>query len=221
LATQSRNASFIASFSEFDPLVTDFTSAHAEYVGRLTRDIFRTHVDRAGQVEQRADGGGGHAVLAGAGLGDDAGLAHAPGQQDLADAVVDLVRAGMIQLVALEVDLRAAEMFGQPLGEIERAGPPHIMLEVVFQLLPEIRVVVGGVPGLFDLEDQRHQGFGHEAAPEYAEMTLLVRPAPVCIDLLLFHESRRAPWKLGAFCNSIITGQFHSAFDRAVPVSNC
>ena len=37
-------------------------------------------------------------------------LAHAPGQQDLADAVVDLVRAGMVQLVALEVDLGAAEL---------------------------------------------------------------------------------------------------------------
>ena len=64
------------------------------------------------------------AVLAGAGLGDDPGLAHAPGEQDLAQAVVDLVRAGVVQLVALEVDLGAAEMLGQPLGEIERARAP-------------------------------------------------------------------------------------------------
>ncbi len=51
-------------------------------------------------------------MLAGAGLGDDAGLAHALGKQDLADAVVDLVRAGVVQLFALEIDLRAAEMLG-------------------------------------------------------------------------------------------------------------
>ena len=63
------------------------------------------HVDDASQAEARADGGGGDAVLAGAGLGDDARLAHAPGEQDLADAVVDLVRAGVVELVALEVDL--------------------------------------------------------------------------------------------------------------------
>jgi hypothetical protein len=63
-------------------------------------------------------------VLAGAGLGDDAGLAHALGQQDLAEAVVDLVRAGVVQLVALEIDLGAAEMLGQALGEIEREGRP-------------------------------------------------------------------------------------------------
>jgi hypothetical protein len=48
-------------------------------------------------------------VLAGAGLGDDPRLAHAHRQQDLADAVVDLVRAGVVELVALEPDLRAAE----------------------------------------------------------------------------------------------------------------
>jgi hypothetical protein len=63
-------------------------------------------------------------VLAGAGLGDDALLAHALGEQDLAEAIVDLVRAGVVQLVALEVDLGAAEMLGQALGEIEREGRP-------------------------------------------------------------------------------------------------
>ena len=78
---------------------------HAEHVGLLPLDVDRAHVDDAGQAEQRAHGGGGDAVLAGAGLGDDAGLAHAAGQQDLAHAVVDLVRAGVVQLVALEVDL--------------------------------------------------------------------------------------------------------------------
>jgi hypothetical protein len=67
---------------------------------------------------------GGHAVLAGAGLGDDPGLAHPLGQQDLAHAVVDLVRAGVVQLLALQIDLRAAEVLGQARGEIERAGRP-------------------------------------------------------------------------------------------------
>jgi hypothetical protein len=66
-------------------------------------------------------------MLAGAGLGDDARLAHALGQQDLADAIVDLVRAGVIELVALEVDLGAAEMLGQPLGEIQRRRPARIV----------------------------------------------------------------------------------------------
>jgi hypothetical protein len=46
-------------------------------------------------------------VLAGAGLGHDAPRAQALGQQRLADGVVDLVRAGVRQVLALEPDLRA------------------------------------------------------------------------------------------------------------------
>jgi hypothetical protein len=56
-------------------------------------------------------------MLARAGLRDDPRLAHADREQDLADAVVDLVRAGVVQLVALEPDLRAAQIFGQALGK--------------------------------------------------------------------------------------------------------
>ena len=99
---------------------------HAQDIGRLPLHVDRAHVDDAGQAEEGADGGGGHAVLARAGLGDDPRLAHAPGQQDLAHAVVDLVRAGVVQLLALQIDLRAAEVLGEPLGEIERARPADI-----------------------------------------------------------------------------------------------
>ena len=80
---------------------------HAEHVGLLPLDVLGAHVDDAGQAEARADRGGGDAVLARAGLGDDPRLAHADREQDLADAVVDLVRAGVVELVALEPDLRA------------------------------------------------------------------------------------------------------------------
>ena len=58
------------------------------------------------QAEARAGRGRGDAVLARAGFGDDALLAHAPREQNLAEHVVDLVRAGVVELVALEIDLR-------------------------------------------------------------------------------------------------------------------
>ncbi len=48
-------------------------------------------------------------------------------EQDLAQAIVDLVRAGVIEVFALEIDFRAAQMRGQPLGEIERAFAADIM----------------------------------------------------------------------------------------------
>ena len=84
---------------------------HAEDVRLLALDIDFAHIDDAGKTEARGDRGRRDAVLARAGLGDDAGLAHAAREQNLAEAVVDLVRAGVIEVFALEIDLRAAEMF--------------------------------------------------------------------------------------------------------------
>ena len=147
---------------------------HAEHVGLLPLDVGRAHVDGARQAEQRAHGRGRHAVLAGPGLGDDAGLAHAPGQQDLAHAVVGLVAAGVVQLVALEVDLRAAELPGQPLGEPQRAGPADIMRQVTLQIGMERRVGLRRIIGLLDLQDQRHQRLGDKASAVVAEAAALV-----------------------------------------------
>ena len=100
---------------------------HAEDVGFLTLDVGGAHIDDARVAETSRDGGGGDAMLAGAGLGDDAFLAHALGKQDLAEAVVDLVRAGMVQILALEIDLCAAEMLRQAFRKIELRGPAGIM----------------------------------------------------------------------------------------------
>ena len=81
---------------------------HAEDVQFLAAHVFGAHVDDALEAEQRADRSGGDAVLAGAGFGDHALLAHALDEQALAEAVVDLVRAGVEQVFALEIDFCAA-----------------------------------------------------------------------------------------------------------------
>ena len=73
-------------------------------VGRLAADVLHAHEDRTLEAEQRGGGGRRNAVLPGAGLGDHALLAHALGEQQLAERVVDLVRAGMTEVLALEKD---------------------------------------------------------------------------------------------------------------------
>lgn len=151
---------------------------HAEDVRRLALDVGGAHVDHAGKPEAGGDGCGSHAVLTGAGLGDDAGLAHALGEQDLADAIVDLVRAGVVQLLALEIDLGAAEFGRQALGEIERARPTDVMGAELLELRLEARIVLGLVPFVLEIEDQRHQGLGDETAAENAEAAVLVRSGP-------------------------------------------
>ena len=104
---------------------------HAIDVGRLALDVLAAHVDHAFQPVARRDRGGGNAVLAGAGFGDDALLAHAPGEQGLADGVVDLVRAGVVEVFALQVNLRAAELFRPAFGMIDRARAADVMLQFV------------------------------------------------------------------------------------------
>ena len=63
------------------------------------------HVHPALKTKERRRGRRGHTVLPRAGLGDDALLAHALCKQHLSKRVVDLVRAGMAQVLALEPQL--------------------------------------------------------------------------------------------------------------------
>ena len=118
LVTQSRIASLIASFSVRLPASTlqhlGAEQPHAEDVERLPLHVLGAHVDVALEAEQRAGRRRRDAVLPGAGLGDDAPLAHADGEQRLAERVVDLVRAGVRQVLALEEDARAAGRCRQP-----------------------------------------------------------------------------------------------------------
>ena len=98
----------MASFNVLLPLVTGATLAPSSRIRKtfklLAPDVLLAHVDDALHVEQGRHGGGGHSVLAGAGLGDQASLAHPPGQQRLPDSVVDLVRAGVVEVLPLQVE---------------------------------------------------------------------------------------------------------------------
>ncbi len=157
---------------------------HARHVRRLPRHVGRTHVDLARKAETRAHRRHGNAMLPGAGLGDDARLLHAPRQLDLAQAVVDLMAARVVELVALEVDFGAAlaalglrhlaEMRRQPLGVVKRARPSAVVEHEVGQLGLERRIVLGGVIGRLQIEDQRHQRFGNEPPAVEAEVSPLV-----------------------------------------------
>ena len=147
---------------------------HAEHIGRLTGDVGCPHIYHARQAKTRANRGGGDAVLAGAGLRDDPRFAHAHRQQNLADAIVDLVRAGVVQLVALEPDLRAAQFLGQARREIQRAGAAHVMFQQIVELLPKGGVLLGAAVFRLQIEYQRHQRFGDIAPAECAEMAVAV-----------------------------------------------
>ena len=144
VATQSRMASLTASFSVRLPdMAGDHLGAqqaHAEHVEGLARRCRPRPCRPCTSMPSRAAAvARGHAVLAGTGLGHQAGLAHAPGQQGLAQHVVDLVRAGVVEVLALEQHPHA-QLVGQPVALGQRRRPPGVVAQQVVQLGAEGRV---------------------------------------------------------------------------------
>ena len=121
---------------------------HPGHVQRLPPGVLLAHVDDALQAEQRGRGRGGHAVLAGAGLGDDPGLAHPLGQQRLAEDIVDLVRAGVGQVLALEEHPAAAGRGGEPRHLGQQRRPARVPGGQRGQLGLEAGVGLGALVGL-------------------------------------------------------------------------
>ena len=95
---------------------------HAGDVGGLFGDVHFAHVDVTFQAKIGGGGGQGHAVLAGAGFGDEFFLAEVGGEESFAHAVVQFVGAGVVEVFALEVNLRGAEMAGEAFGMIDGGG---------------------------------------------------------------------------------------------------
>ena len=149
----------------------DFSAehAHAVDVELLAAHVLFAHVDDAVEAEERADGGGGDAVLARAGFRDDAFLAHAHGEERLAEAVVDFVRAGVEQVFALEVNLCAAEGFGEARGEVERRGAAGVVAQQQVELQVEIGIGLGLGVGVLQLVERGDERLGNVAAAVGAE----------------------------------------------------
>lgn len=82
--------------------------------------------------------------------------------------------AGVVQIFPLEVDLRAAGVFGESFGEVKRIRPA----DVGFEQEVEFEMKLGIFPGFFvggvELIESVHQGFRHKAPAENAEAALRI-----------------------------------------------
>src|ERR1051326_3318590 len=74
---------------------------HARDVQGLPVHVDLPHINDAFAAKTRRDGGSGDAVLARARLGNYPPLSHSSGEQNLAERVIDLVRASVKQVLAL------------------------------------------------------------------------------------------------------------------------
>src|SRR5205085_7429694 len=149
--------------------------AHTLDVRPLAPHVLGAHVDDAVETEARADGRGRDAVLARAGLGGDPPLAEPEREQRLAESVVELVRAGVKQVLALQVEPLAR---GEALGERERRRPAGVRAAELVQLGAEGFVRPGLVPARLELVERRDQRLGDEAAAVLAVGQLQSGPLP-------------------------------------------
>jgi hypothetical protein len=99
-------------------------------------------------------------VLAGAGLRDDPLLPEPHREERLPHRVVDLVRAGVVQVLALEQDPAA---LAQALGGVERRGAADVRRLERVELGAEARVVLDRVPARDELVERRDERLGDVA----------------------------------------------------------
>ena len=107
-------------------------------------------------------------------------LAHALGEQSLSERVVYLVRAGVREVFALDVYLRAAKLRAQVFGVVQRRGPADVVGRKGLQFRLERFVALRRGILALKLLYRAHEGFGHEAAAEVAESSSLVGQSVLC-----------------------------------------
>src|SRR6185437_9028548 len=144
---------------------------HALHVGCLAAGVLAAHVDHALEVQQGTHGGCGDTVLAGTGLGDDPLLAHALRQQGLPEGIVELVRTGVVEILALEV-YGAAEALGETYGSVERSRASREVAQQTIELGPVGGILTRLCPSQVELGERGHQGLGDVLAAVASETVL-------------------------------------------------
>src|SRR5262249_49495355 len=118
---------------------------------------------------------GGDTMLARPRFGDQTALAHAAGEECLADGVVDLVGARVIQVLALQIDARSTGFLCQAVGKVEERWPTDVFFQVAVELLLEEPIVPNLLICGLELFEGIHERLGDVAAPIWPEAAAPVR----------------------------------------------
>ena len=124
---------------------------HPLDVRPLPAHVLAAHVDDAFETEPRADGRRRNPVLSRPGLRDDALLAEPSREHRLAERVVELVRAGVEEILALQVE---ALVRREPLRARERRRPACVRPRELLELRREGRVRLRGAPAALELVER-------------------------------------------------------------------
>ncbi|MNW52151.1 hypothetical protein D3C74_296600 [compost metagenome] len=91
-------------------------------------------------------------MLARAGLCDDFLLPHPLSQDPLPDRIVDLVSAGMVQILAFQVNFGPAQVLRQAFCIIQRGLPPGILLQQISNLRLKLGIIFIFQIGFFQFD---------------------------------------------------------------------
>ena len=149
--------------------------AHTEYIWCLTLNIMRAHIDHTLKAKLCTDRRRCNAVLTSARFSDNALFSHAACQNDLAQHVVNFMRASVVQLVTLHVHFGTTKVFGQALSMIQWAWTANIVLPQKIHLCPKTVVRFRLFVFFLKAKDQWHQGFRDETSTEITKPSLLIR----------------------------------------------
>ena len=145
---------------------------HLENIQLLALNIYSPHENLALHAEQRRHRSSCHAMLACTCLCNYPVLAHALRQKGLPQGIVDLVGAGMEQILTLEINLCSAIMLGQLICIIQKRRPACILHIVLSQLCQKIRIILVFVICLLQLVQHRHNNLRHILSAILAKSTL-------------------------------------------------
>ena len=126
------------------------------------------HVHDAVEPEERARRGARDAVLSRAGLRDDAPLPHPLREERLADGAVDLVRARVREVLALEEHAAQADGLREARRVRERRRAADPVAQNTVELTLERGVSAGLVPRGLEVGDGRHERLGEVLPAELA-----------------------------------------------------
>ena len=99
-------------------------------------------------------------MLAGACFRDDAFFAHASREQSLSESVIDLVRAGVKEVLALQVDACATKLLSQSARKKQRCRASRKLVQQLVQLQMERGIAFRFFILELQFLERRHERFG-------------------------------------------------------------
>ena len=151
---------------------------HSVHIQRLPPGILLPHEYHTLHVHQGSSCSSCHTMLSGTGLGDEPGLSHLLCQQSLPQHIVDLVGAGMVQILPLQINLCATQSVGQLLCIVQPGGTVCILIQQLRQFPVECGVILVMQICLLQFYDSVHQGLRDVLSAVNAESSLFHKLNP-------------------------------------------